>query len=103
MQAPDFARRIQDTGVTELVAMVYVSNPVRAAEIARPLLQGPPGLRLAVAQSIERSLPPDESNYLLGQTQALRRWHQLSQALKTLPGFSGIVVQSWDEFKKARP
>lgn len=103
LQAPDFARRIQDTGVTELVAMVYVSNPVRAAEIARPLLQGPPGLRLAVAQSIERSLPPDESNYLLGQTQALRRWHQLSQVLETLPGFSGIVVQSWDEFKKARP
>jgi hypothetical protein len=23
--------------------------------------------------------------------------------LETLPGFSGIVVQSWDEFKKARP
>lgn len=103
LQAPDFARHIHAAGVTELVAMVYVSNPVRASEIARPLLQGPPGLRLAVAQSIERNLQPDESSYLLGQTQALRRWRQLSQALETLPGFSGIVVQSWDEFKKARP
>jgi outer membrane protein TolC len=103
LQAPDFARHIHAAGVTELVAMVYVSHPVRASEIARPLLQGPPGLRLAVAQSIERNLPSDESSYLLGQTQALRRWRQLSQALETLPGFSGIVVQSWDEFKKARP
>lgn len=103
LQTPDFAWHIHAAGVTELVAMVYVSNPVRASEIARPLLQGPPGLRLAVAQSIERSLPSDESSYLLGQTQALDRWRQLSQALDTLPGFSGIVVQSWEEFKKARP
>ncbi|WP_236748737.1 TolC family protein [Acidovorax carolinensis] len=103
LRAPNFTRQIHAAGVTELVAMVYVSSPARASEIARPLLQGPPGLRLAVAQSIERNLPTDESSYLLGKAQALRRWRQLSQALETLPGFSGIVVQSWDEFKKARP
>lgn len=103
LQVPGFARRIHAAGVMELVAMVYVSNPVRASEIARPLLQGPPGLRLAVAQSIERTLPPQESSFNTGQAQALRLWRQLSQALETLPGFSGIVVQSWDEFEKARP
>ena len=103
LQAPDFAQRVHAAGVTELVAMVYVSNPVRASEIARPLLQGPQGLRLAVAQSIERTLPPDESSYQTGQAQALRHWRQLSQALQTQPGFSGVVVQSWEEFKKARP
>lgn len=103
LQEPDFTQRIHAAGVTELVVMVYVSNPVRASQIVRPLLQGPPGLRLAVAQSVEHTLPADESSYDLGQTQALRRWRQLSQALETQPGFSGIVVQSWDEFKKARP
>ena len=103
LQAPDFAQRIHAAGVTELIAMVYVSDPGRASDIARPLLHGPAGLRLAVAQSIERTLPPQESSFNTGQAQALRRWHQLSQALAPVPGFSGIVVQSWDEFIKARP
>lgn len=103
LQDPDFARRVHATGVTELVAMVYVNNPARAGEIARPLLQGPPGLRLAVAQSIERTLPPEESSYHLGQAESMRRWRQLAQSLAPQAGFAGIVVQSWDEFKKARP
>lgn len=103
LQAPDFAQRIHAAGVTELVVMVYVSDPGRASDIARPLLRGPAGLRLAVAQSIERTLPPQESSFNTGQAQALSRWHQLSQALAPVPGFSGIVVQSWDEFIKARP
>lgn len=103
LQAPDFAQRVHAAGATELVAMVYVSDPGRASAIARPLLQGPPGLRLAVAQSIERTLSPQESSFNTGQTQALLRWQQLSQALASVPGFSGIVVQSWNEFIKARP
>lgn len=103
LQSPDFAQRIHAAGVTELVAMVYVSDPGRASDIARPLLQGPAGLRLAVAQSIERTLSPQESSFKAGQAQALHRWRQLSQALASLPGFSGIVVQSWEEFIKARP
>ncbi len=103
LQAPDFAERVHAAGVTELVAMVYVSNPVRAAEIAAALLQGPPGLRMAVAQSVERSLSPEESSHGLGKAAALKRWRALAQALADQPHFSGIVVQSWEEFKQARP
>src|SRR5690606_18869980 len=63
LQSPAFAQRIAAAGVSELVAMIYVSNPVRATDIARPLLQGPVGLRLALAQSMESTLPPEESSY----------------------------------------
>ena len=104
LQATDFAQRAHAAGATELVAMVYVSNPVRAAEIAAALLQqNPAGLRLAVAQSMERALPPEESSHSAGRAAALQRWRGLAQALAHWPGFSGIVVQSWEEFKEARP
>ena len=103
LQAPGFAQRVRAAGATELVAMVYVSNPVRAADIAAPLLQGAPGLRLAVAQSMERSLTPEESSHRVGKAAALKRWRALAQTLASAPGFSGIVVQSWEEFKEARP
>ena len=98
-----FASRLQEAGASELTAMIYVSNADRAADIARPLLQGPPGLKLSVAQSIERSLPPEESSFTSGKATALQRWQALAQALSALPGFSGLVVQSWEEFKEARP
>ncbi len=75
----------------------------RAAEIAAALLQGPPGLRMAVAQSMERSLLPEESSHGAGKASALKRWRTLAQALADQPNFSGIVVQSWEEFKKAGP
>ena len=103
LQTPDFAQRVHGAGATELVAMVYVSDPGRAAAIARPLLRGPQGLRLAVAQSIESTLAPQESSYRAGKAAGLRRWRQLAQSLGTQPGFSGILVQSLDEFNKARP
>lgn len=103
LQSPDFAQRIAAAGVSELVAMIYVSNPVRAADIARPLLQGPVGLRLAVAQSMESTLPPEESSYSVGKAAALQRWRQLAKSLEGQPGFSGVLIQSLEEFNKARP
>ena len=103
LQAPGFAQRVRAAGATELVAMVYASNPVRAADIAASLLQGASGLRLSVAQSMERSLTPEESSHGVGKSAALKRWRALAQTLASQPGFGGIVVQSWEEFKEARP
>lgn len=103
LETEGFAQRLHEAGASELTAMIYVSNADRAAEIARSLLQGPPGLKLSVAQSIEQSLPPEESSFNLGKAAALQRWQALAQALSDLPGFSGVIVQSWEEFKEARP
>lgn len=103
LEAAGFASRLQEAGASELTAMIYVSDAGRTLEIASALLQGPPGLKLSVAQSIERSLPPEESSFHLGKTKALQRWQALAQALSAVAGFNGVVVQSWEEFKEARP
>ncbi|PIF29015.1 outer membrane protein TolC [Acidovorax sp. 56] len=108
LEAPDFAQKVHAAGATELTAMVYVSNPARVVEIVKGLLplqslQSPDGLRWSIAQSVERTLSPQESSYPAGKATALQRWKELAQALSQEPGFGGIVVQSWEEFKEARP
>jgi outer membrane protein TolC len=103
LESADFVHQLYAAGASELTAMVYVSNPQRAADIARPLLQGPAGLQWSIAQSVERTLPPQESSHSVGQAAALQRWHSLAQSLSGTPGFRGIAVQSWEEFKEARP
>jgi outer membrane protein TolC len=108
LEYPDFAQKVHAAGATELTAMVYVSNPARVVEIVKGLpplqsLQNPGGLRWSIAQSMERTLSPQESSHPVGKATALQRWKELAQALSSEPGFGGIVVQSWEEFKEARP
>lgn len=103
LRQPDFARQVHAAGASELVAMVYVSPPDRAAAIARPLLRGPRELRWSVAQSIERALPAQESSHGAGRGASLQRWSELARMLAPVPGFQGIVVQSWEDYREARP
>ena len=104
LQQPGFAARVHAAGVGEVVAMLYVNNPERTATLARPLLSAAPaGLRIAVAQSIESALPAQESSFTLGKARSLQRWDALAHQLAGLPGFGGVVVQSWEDYRKARP
>lgn len=103
LRDPAFARQLHAAGVSELVAMVYVNNPERTATIVRPLLQAPSGLRLWVAQSIERALPSPESSFNAGRAASLQRWRNLMHQLAPVPGFAGIVVQSLEDYREARP
>ncbi|MNV71158.1 hypothetical protein D3C71_1641640 [compost metagenome] len=83
--------------------MVYVNNPERTATLVRPLLKAPSGLRLWVAQSIERALPSTESSFNAGRSASLRRWRDLMHQLAPVPGFAGIVVQSLEDYREAQP
>jgi len=104
LQQPGFAARVHAAGVGEVVAMLYVNNPERTATLARPLLSAAPaGLRIAVAQSIESALPAQESSFTLGKARSLQRWDALAHQLAGLPGFGGVVVQSWEDYREARP
>lgn len=103
LQQAGFAASVHAAGVAEVVAMLYVSNPERAAVIARPLFRGPEGLRISLAQSMESTLPAQESSHAAGRAQSLQRWQTLARQLADAPGFGGIVVQSWEDYREARP
>ncbi|MDK2124753.1 TolC family protein [Parachitinimonas caeni] len=96
-----WVQRLLDAGLSQGVAMIYVSDPERVVEIAQPLLQGP--LPLAIAQSVESALPGTESSATQGRRLALTQWQRLAGQLSNQSGFLGVTVQSWKHFQEAKP
>ena len=61
------------------------------------------GLRVGLAQSIERELSPEESSHHKGRQQSQAQWAWLARELSSQPHFSGVIVQSLAEYQKAKP
>jgi hypothetical protein len=100
---PAFVQALGQAGVREIVPMIYVRNLSRVEEIVRQLPPRPKGMRLSVAQSVEREWSEEESSFTLGKRRALAHWQTLSQQLDNLPGFDGVIVQSWEEYRSTAP
>lgn len=83
--------------------MIYSANAQSTVNAIKQLPPMPQGLDLAVAQSIEKELPSEESLFRIGRRQALVHWQGVAQALRTVPGFKGVVVQSWEDYMEAQP
>lgn len=101
---PGFMDALSQAGVKEIVPMIYSSNPATTLAVVRKMPALPEGMQLALAQSIEVELNKQESYYFQGKAKAALQWKQLAQTLAAeMPGFNGIIVQSWDEYVRARP
>ncbi|GGH59932.1 hypothetical protein GCM10010975_22100 [Comamonas phosphati] len=103
LREPGFLQDLQRTGVKEVVPMIYSANAQSTLNIVKQWPPMPQGLDWALAQSIEKELPSEESVFRLGQRKALAHWQGLAQALLSMPGFKGIVVQSWADYMEAQP
>ncbi|MDR1888281.1 MAG: hypothetical protein LBQ81_02700 [Zoogloeaceae bacterium] len=99
----DFVHALAQAGIREVTPMIYVANAQRTIEITRQLPRMPKGLRLSIAQSMERALPREESSFNLGQKQALKHWREIRRQLRDIPEFRGIMVQSWEDYREAAP
>lgn len=87
------------SGIKDVVAMVFVSNPGRVIEIVSPILKAYPELRINVAQSFERHLSRDESYASFSAEESGRRLIQVRKGLSERDNFSGISIQSWFGFR----
>lgn len=103
LQLPGFLDALQKAGVKEVIPMIYSANAKRTVDVIKALPPMPQGLDLAVAQSIEKVLPAEESRFRSGRKKSLEHWGDIAQALRTVPGFKGIVVQSWEDYMEAKP
>lgn len=103
LRDPGFLQALQKAGVKEVVPMIYSANAQSTVNVIKQLPPMPQGLDLAVAQSIEKELPSEESLFRVGRRQALAHWQGVAQSLRTVPGFKGIVVQSWEDYMEAQP
>lgn len=101
---PGFVADLGKAGVKEVIPMIYSASPATTLAIMRKIPQLPQGMQISVAQSIEKELTKDESFFLKGRAEAADEWEKLVNTLSTeIPGFKGIVVQSWNEYVEARP
>lgn len=97
---PAFLQALADAGASELMPMIYVSFAHLVRERAMRVLEASP-VRVTVAQSFERSLARGESWRHLGASRAMREWSSLAGQLAEHPRFSGLAVQSIEEFRQA--
>lgn len=102
LQRPEFLQSLQHAGVKEVVPMVYSASAQRTLDVVRQLPPMPQGVDLAVAQSIEKDLPAEESRFRSGKRQSLAHWRSVAQSLRQVPGFKGIIVQSWEDYMEAQ-
>ncbi len=94
--------RLAAMGVKEVVLMIYVADPRRAAGIAGPILRALPGLQFSVAQSLEPVLSAAESHAGLECDQLAARLTALRSLLPEA-NFKGIVLQSWKAYEGLCP
>jgi hypothetical protein len=100
---PRFLQALRQAGVDEVVPMIYSQNAGRVRQVAQRLLAHSPGLRVGLAQSVEAGLSAQESSFHKGRRQSLAHWDALAGDLARDPRFSGVIVQSMDEYRKAKP
>lgn len=93
-----FVNGFRDNGIPEIVAMVYVANPISAkhAMMTAQLRTGQyPNLSIAV--SIEESLPVEESTFKRGRIESLDQWVLFNSLWNT-----SVTVQSLEDYLKAK-
>ena len=98
----DFGLRLAETGVFDVVLMMYASNPDRVFEVTAPIMRRWPALRFGVAQSVEPELGKEESHFLAGRAVFNRRMDALVREL-ALPNFTGITIQDWSRWQEMGP
>ena len=99
---PDLASALTEIGVSEVILMMYASNPERVRQVAAPILQRTPQLRFAVAQSVEPELDAGESHFQAGRKRFGERMASLRQQLGSA-NFTGLVIQDWSRWQEMGP
>ena len=93
---------LERLAVEEVAVMIYSTNGASVLERFGALRRAHPGLNLALAQSVEGALSPQESYALFGREAFRSRGAYLEECLDG-DGFAGIVVQAWKDYEEMRP
>ncbi|RTZ57966.1 MAG: hypothetical protein DSZ33_06845 [Gammaproteobacteria bacterium] len=90
---------LENIGLKELTLMIYVANPERVVEIARPIMKAWPGLRISIAQSVEPFLPKEETLWDKNRERLMESAGRVAASLRD-GNFSSMVIQSWSYYRK---
>jgi len=93
---------LENLDLDEVTLMIYVSNPLRVAELAGPILGRYPMVKFSIAQSVEPILMKEESYFTKTKKEFRAKMNQLYAKMKH-NNFSTIFIQSWEDLEGMRP
>ena len=82
--------------------MIYSTNADKTASRMSRILTGHPQFNFVLAQSVERSLPDNESYASAGTGVFLTSMGELGKKLSLYGNYRGIVVQDWKDYEVMR-
>ena len=82
--------------------MIYVSNPIRVAQLAGSILDRYPSVTFSIAQSVEPVLKKEESYFTKTKKEFRAKMSQLHSEMNH-NNFSTIFIQSWKDFERMLP
>jgi outer membrane protein TolC len=97
-----FGCALENLDLEEVTLMIYVSNPLRVAQLADPILNRYPKVKFSIAQSVEPILMKEESYFTKTKKEFRAKMNQLYAEMKH-NNFSTIFIQSWEDLEGMRP
>ncbi len=88
--------------IKEVALKIYVSNPKRVVELAKPIMDKHQKLMFSIAQNVELALSAKESYAGTGRARFHASMFQLATTL-TNTNFSTILIQSWKGYLGLNP
>lgn len=92
--------RLRQAGISQVVLMIYSSNPQHVADVAKPIVSKGDGLRFRIAQSVEPELEPTLSYAHRSPQDFQQSMQQLQTLLAAQPNTDGVVVQAWNDLMR---
>ncbi|PMP86066.1 MAG: hypothetical protein C0174_02540 [Thermodesulfobium narugense] len=91
---------LNKAGLNEVILMIYTINTDKIVEIGDKIMEENPNLHFSVAISCEPTsvLPEDETFATIGINNSLLRWGDLYKTFEEQSNFSGITIQSLEDF-----
>jgi len=99
--SPCLACALQSAGVRHITIMAYIANPDRVARRTVPILSANPDIAFSIAQSVEPLTSSSES-YAKGTRAAFLSSMSRLSSLVNQQNFSGITVQSYDDYMRLK-
>ncbi|MCE5201712.1 MAG: hypothetical protein LLF78_04295 [Synergistaceae bacterium] len=83
-----------------IAVMLYSTNPDAVVERVVQIMLMQPGLKISLAQSVEKDLPPEESYMSFGLERYKSCMMKISKRLINSGSFKGILIQSWEDYRR---
>ena len=97
-----FGCALENLDLEEVTLMIYVSNPLRVAELAGSIANRYPRVKFSIAQSVEPILLKEESYFTKTKKEFRAKMKQLYSEMKH-NNFSTIFIQSWEDLEGMKP